>query len=269
MARRLYYGVAGDRSSVLGSMHDETESASVVRDRQLARNMGDGFQYFDIIIFAMIAAFLVLRLRGVLGRRTGTEKPREGLLPRSRANRTAATDNADNVVSLPDAARAREELAPVPGGPRAASPESGLGQIRGADPTFDPAGFVQGARGAFEIIVNAFAGGDTATLRPLLSDEVYERFAEAIRHRVAAKETLETHLASVKLADIDEAELNGRTAFVTVKFVSDQVNVTRAADGKIVDGEVDRVAEKTDFWTFARNTRSQDPNWLLVATRSA
>jgi predicted lipid-binding transport protein (Tim44 family) len=228
--------------------------------------MSDGFQYFDIIIIAMIAAFLVLRLRSVLGRRTGAEKPRDGFFPRNRTKGDAA---ADNVVSLPDAARAREELAAVPDGPRAASPESGLDQIRGADPAFDPAGFVQGAGGAFEIIVNAFAGGDTATLRPLLSDEVYERFAEAIRQRVAAKETLETQLVSIKHAEIDEAELNGRTAFVTVKFISDQVNVTRAADGKIVDGEPDRVVEKTDFWTFARNTRSQDPNWLLVATRSA
>jgi predicted lipid-binding transport protein (Tim44 family) len=227
--------------------------------------MSDGFQYFDIIIFAMIAAFLVLRLRGVLGRRTGTEKPRDDFFPRSRANRDGA---ADNVVSLPDAARAREELAPVPGGPRAASPESGLADIRGADPAFDAGPFVQGARGAFEIIVNAFAGGDTATLRPLLSDEVYERFADAIRNRVAAKETLETQLVSIKSAEIDEAELNGRTAFVTVKFVSDQVNVTRAADGKAIEGDPDRVVEKTDFWTFARNTRSQDPNWLLVATRS-
>jgi len=227
--------------------------------------MSDGFQYFDIIIFAMIAAFLVLRLRGVLGRRTGAEKPRD-FLPRGGAKRDATTDN---VVSLPDTVRAREELAPVPGGPRAANPESGIAQIRAADTSFDPGGFVQGARGAFEIIVNAFASGDTATLRPLLSDEVYERFAEAIRHRVEAKETLETHLVSVKTAEIDEAQLNGRTAFVTVKFVSDQVNVTRAADGKIIEGEPDHVVEKTDFWTFARNTRSQDPNWLLVATRSA
>jgi len=108
-----------------------------------------------------------------------------------------------------------------------------------------------------------------AKLRPLLSDDVYERFAEAIRHRLEAKETLETHLVAIKAAEIDEAEINGRTAFITVKFVSDQINVTRAADGKILDGEPDHVAEKTDFWTFARNTRSQDPNWLLVATRSA
>jgi len=223
--------------------------------------MSDGFQYFDIIIFAMIAAFLVLRLRSVLGRRTGTEKPREF--------RPLAKPATDNVVNLPEGLRGREELAPPPSGPRAASPESGLAQIRAADPKFDPDGFAQGARAAFEIIVKAFESGDTATLRPLLSDDVYERFAEAIRHRLEAKETLETHLVAIKAAEIDEAEINGRTAFITVKFVSDQINVTRAADGKILDGEPDHVAEKTDFWTFARNTRSQDPNWLLVATRSA
>ena len=110
--------------------------------------------------------------------------------------------------------------------------------------------------------------GDVAALRPLLSDEVYERFAEAIRHRVEAKETLETQLVTIKSADIDEAQLNGQTAFVTVKFISDQINATRAADGKVVEGEPEHVVEKTDFWSFARNTRSQDPNWLLVATRS-
>jgi predicted lipid-binding transport protein (Tim44 family) len=224
--------------------------------------MGDGFQYFDIIIFAMVAAFLVLRLRGVLGRRTGTEKP-------PRDFRSLVKPATDNVVSLADGARPRDELAPPPSGPRAATPEAGLAQIRTADSAFDPGAFVQGARGAFEIIVNAFAAGDTATLRPLLSDEVYERFADAIRQRAAAKETLETQLVSIKSAEIDEAELNGRTAFITIKFISDQVNVTRATDGKIVDGDADRVVEKTDFWTFARNTRSQDPNWLLVATRSA
>src|SRR5260370_27742456 len=136
--------------------------------------MSDGFQYFDIIIFAMIAAFLVLRLRSVLGRRTGTEKPREF--------RPLAKPATDNVVSLPEGLRAREELAPPPSGPRAPSPEAGIAQIRNADPKFDPDGFVQGARAAFEIILKAFAGGNTATLRPVLIDALYEHFAEAHRH---------------------------------------------------------------------------------------
>ncbi len=228
--------------------------------------MSDGFQYFDIILFAMVAAFLVLRLRSVLGRRTGTERPRD---PVARFGVKPEPTAVDNVVSLPDRSRPQDDAVQTAETPRPTSVAAGVAQIRGADPGFDTKAFSGGARSAFEMIVHAFAGGDTTTLRPLLSDEVYERFAEAIRHRVEAKETHETNLVAMKSVDIEEAELNGRTAFVTMKFVSDQVNVTRAADGQIVDGEPDHVVEKTDFWTFARNTRSQDPNWLLVATRSA
>src|SRR5258708_28581272 len=128
--------------------------------------MSDGFQYFDIIIFAMIAAFLVLRLRSVLGRRTGTEKPREF--------RPLAKPATDNVVSLPEGLRTREELAPPPSGPRAASPEAGLAQIRNADPKFDADAFVQGARAAVEIIVKAFAVGATAKTRRVLTDGAHE-----------------------------------------------------------------------------------------------
>lgn len=229
--------------------------------------MSDGFQYFDIILFAMVAAFLVLRLRSVLGRRTGTERPPRN--PFSGRPGPKREPNAeDKVVSLPDRARPAENV--MPAAPtRPTSVAARIAQIGRADPQFDANSFLGGARGAFEMIVHAFATGDSATLRPLLSDEVYERFSEAIRHRLEAKETHETTLVAIKSADIEDAELNGRTAFVTVKFISDQVNVTRAADGQIVDGEPDHIVEKTDFWTFARNTRSQDPNWLLVATRSA
>ena len=229
--------------------------------------MSDGFQYFDIILFAMVAAFLVLRLRSVLGRRTGTERPRDPLAGRLGAKREPTAP--DNVVSLPERGRPLDDAVPPTDAPRPTSVAAGIAQIRAVDPSFDMNGFAAGARSAFEMIVHAFAAGDTTTLRPLLSDEVYERFAEAIRHRVDAKETHETNLVAIKSADIEEAELNGRTAFVTMKFASDQTNVTRAADGQIVDGDADHVVEKTDFWTFARNTRSQDPNWLLVATRSA
>jgi predicted lipid-binding transport protein (Tim44 family) len=216
--------------------------------------MTDG-GFIDIVLFAMVAVFLVLRLRSVLGRRTGTERRRD-LVERA--------VGAENVVSLP------ERNKPVEGNGSAApgSVAAGIAAIRAADPTFDPEHFLSGARGAFEMIVGAFAAGDTGSLRPLLSDEVYDRFAEAIHARQEARETLETNLLSVKSADLAEAELNGRTALVTVRFTSDQVNVTRAAGGEIVDGDPERVVEKTDFWTFARNTRASDPNWQLVATRS-
>jgi predicted lipid-binding transport protein (Tim44 family) len=220
--------------------------------------MGD-FQYFDIILFAMVAGFLVLRLRSVLGRRTGNERRRD-LFPRR------AAPTADNVTTLvePD----KRVTRPAADVPAADAVAEGLNRIRRADSSFDPAQFIEGARAAFEMIVAAFAKGDKAELRPLLSDEVFNRFAMAIDERVDAKETLETQIEKLDKVDIVEAGLAGRTAQVTVKLVSNQINVTRAMDGSIVDGAPGQPVEKTDHWTFARDTRSTDPNWVLVATSS-
>jgi predicted lipid-binding transport protein (Tim44 family) len=220
--------------------------------------MGE-FQYFDIILFAMVAGFLVLRLRSVLGRRTGNERRRD-LFPRR------AAPAADNVTTLvePDKRVAR----PAGDVPAADAVADGLNRIRRADSSFDPAHFIEGARGAFEMIVAAFAKGDKTELRPLLSDEVFHRFDMAIDERVDAKETLETQIEKLDKVDIVEAGLAGRTAQVTLKLVSHQINVTRAMDGSIVDGAPDQPVEKTDYWTFARDTRSTDPNWVLVATSS-
>ena len=220
--------------------------------------MGE-FQYFDIILFAMVAGFLVLRLRSVLGRRTGNERRRD-LFPRR------AAPAADNVTTLvePD----KRVTRPAGDVPAADAVAEGLNRIRRADSSFDPAQFIEGARAAFEMIVAAFARGDKAELRPLLSDEVFQRFAMAIDERVDAKETLETQIEKLDKVDIVEAGLAGRTAQVTVKLVSNQINVTRAMDGSIVDGAPGQPVEKTDYWTFTRDTRSTDPNWVLVATSS-
>jgi len=220
--------------------------------------MGE-FQYFDIILFAMVAAFLVLRLRSVLGRRTGNERRRDLFVRRARP----APDKT------PTRGEQGDGMAPLVAGtaPIDAVAE-GLNQIRHADPSFDPSQFLDGARVAFETVVTAFAAGDKAALGPLLSDEVFQQFATAIDERVAAKESLETRILRLDGADIFEAELAGRTAQVTVKLVSHQINVTRAMDGSIVDGDPEHPIEKTDYWTFARDTRSPDPNWVLVATSS-
>jgi len=220
--------------------------------------MGE-FQYFDIILFAMVAGFLVLRLRSVLGRRTGNERRRD-LFPRR------ATPASDNVTTLaePDKRVARQ----AGDAPAADAVAEGLNQIRRSDSSFDPAHFIEGARTAFELIVAAFAKGDKAELRPLLSDEVFNRFAMAIDERTNAKETLETQIEKLDKVDIEEAGLAGRTAQVTLKLVSRQINVTRAMDGSIVDGAPGQPVEKTDYWTFARDTRSNDPNWVLIATSS-
>lgn len=224
--------------------------------------MGDGFQFLDIVFFAMVAAFLVLRLRSVLGRRTGNERPRVDPI----SQRTKDRDAEDNVVELPKRT-ANENAAALeidPSDPMAA----GLTRIRIADNSFDPAEFLQGSRAAFEMIVGAFASADTETLQNLLADDVYENFNEAIRQRLAANETLETTIVGLRSADFVEADMHDNHAVIAVKFVSEQVNVTRDSEGRVVDGDPNQVTDITDIWTFSRDTTSRDPNWKLVETRS-
>ncbi len=220
-------------------------------------------QFIDILIFAMLAAFLVFRLRNVLGRRTGSERPPFDPYSRTGAKRPEAPEAAadDTIVSLPGPALPQEE-AVDPNDPVAV----GIAKIRSADASFDKDGFIEGARGAFDMIVASYAAGDRETLRPLLSDEVYENFAGAIIDRAEKNHTMETTLVGIRDAGIVEATMDGRVAFVTVKLVSEQIEVERDAAGEVVSGNPSRVATVTDIWTFARNTRSRNPNWTLVAT---
>lgn len=225
--------------------------------------MGDGF--LDLILFAMIAAFLVFRLRSVLGRRTGHERPPSDPL----AKRLEQPSAKDNVVELHDRTETIEEdetfAAEVSDDPLVA----GVAQIQTADPNFNSDEFCAGAGAAFEMVVQSFAAGDLKTLRSLLNDEVYDNFSAAVRQREEADEDLETTVIGIKNVDILEARLEGRMAFVTVKFHSEQVNVTRDNSGEVVDGDPTQVTDVTDIWTFARNTRARDPNWTLVETRSS
>jgi predicted lipid-binding transport protein (Tim44 family) len=225
---------------------------------------------FSIIILAMVAVFLVARLYKVLGRRTGHERRRDPFPG-------AANDDQrrDPVLPMPDRARPTrsEDAAP---GPAAAAPsdtasgplQAGIARIRSADPQFEPVKFLAGARTAFEWIIGAFANGDAASLRPLLNDEVFDNFNRAIKARQAAGETLQTTLVGITSADLIEADLQGRNAVATVKIVSDQINVTRNGEGKIIEGDPSAVAAVTDIWTFSRNIRARDLNWILIATRS-
>jgi predicted lipid-binding transport protein (Tim44 family) len=231
-----------------------------------------GNSLLDIIILGAIAAFLVFRLRSVLGKRTGFQGGREqDPFNQEQARRRqqeqgpqADSEGEEKVVRLPDGRTAEEQQATPDFGDSPAA--GGLTQIKLADRSFEPEEFVQGARSAFEMIVNAFAQGDTKTLRPLLSDDVFSDFGGAIDQRQANDERLDTTLVGIKSAEIVEADLRGRTAFVTIKFVSEQVNVTYDSEGRVVDGDPNEVETITDIWTFARNTRSRDPNWNLVAT---
>ncbi len=224
---------------------------------------------FDLIVFAMVAAGTILWLRSVLGRRTGQERPPTDPYSRKPGAEPAESSN-DRVVALPDRKRAdkdRADQAASAGDETGQDPlQQGLGQIRQADPGFDGEGFVAGARGAFEMIVNSYAAGDLDTLRPLLSDEVFDNFARAVEERQANDHQLETTLVGIRDATLIEASMDGRVAFVTVKIASEQINVTRDNDNNVVEGDPGQIANVTDIWTFARNTRSRNPNWTLVAT---
>jgi predicted lipid-binding transport protein (Tim44 family) len=219
--------------------------------------MSSGYHFLDIVFFAMIAAFLVLRLRSVLGRRSDSETP-----PHEWGPPPAQRPLGDNVVDITGMRKPAPE--PALEGPAAA----GLAAIRGADRTFSPETFLAGAQAAFQMIVAAFAAGDTRTLRPLLSDEVYRNFAQAIDARMRAGERLETELVAIRSATVTEARLTGSVAHVTVRFVSDQVNVVHDAADQVVEGQPGQAAEVIDEWTFRRDVSTNNPNWELVATRS-
>lgn len=230
--------------------------------------MGGGSVWLEILIFAMVAAFFIYRLRNVLGRKHGEERERPNpFTPRDNNGATGPTVEGDNVIPLPGRGPAPDlSDLPDPSGP--VSLEDGLRLIRAADPNFNERTFLQGAKAAFEMIVKAYAEGDTPTLRPLLADDVYDRFAAAIRARQAAGETLDSRIHSFEAVDLSAAQLDGRTARCTVTFTTRQTHVTRDAAGAVVDGDESRPEEVVDIWTFSRNTRASDPNWHLSETRS-
>ncbi len=229
--------------------------------------MGEGFQFIDIVLFAMIAAFLILRLRSVLGRHRDHGRPEDGIGGNSRS-----PQRDDKVIPLTDHAEKAPLVADGSDEPEPTPTETpldaGFTQIQIAAPDFDRTDFLVGARTAFEMIIQAFAEGDRELLESLLSEEVYGNFLSVMTSRENASETLENTLIRIVSAEPIEAYMNGAAAHVTVKIMSEQINVTRDAKGEVVDGDPDHVSEITDIWTFARDTQTADPNWALVATRS-
>ena len=231
---------------------------------------------FDIytIIFLALAVFIFLRLRSVLGQRTGRERPPyDPYAPRD-AIRTATNDK---VVALPGRApdtlqKPTEVSEPVDRWKGIAEQGSALATnldaIAREDKSFDSKHFIAGARAAYEMIVTAFATGDRRALKGLLSREVYDGFENAIREREQRGETVETKFVAISSADIIGAEMRSRIAQVTIRFISQLISVTRARNGAIVDGNPEKVSDVTDVWTFARDVSSSDPNWKLVATEA-
>jgi predicted lipid-binding transport protein (Tim44 family) len=231
---------------------------------------------FDIytIIFLALAVFIFLRLRSVLGQRTGRERPPYDPY----AAREPVRPATENVVALPNRTPDTAAQTPVvPADPvdrwkgvaSAGSPvAAGLDAILAAAPDFDARHFLTGARAAYEMIVNAFAEGDRRTLKNLLSREVYDGFETAIAEREKRGDTVESRFVSIDNAEITAAEVRGRNVQATVRFQSKLISVTRDKNGNVIDGNAEKITDVTDVWTFARDVSSRDPNWKLVATEA-
>jgi len=212
-----------------------------------------------IVILAMVFLFVAFRLWSVLGRRTGHEQT----IARP-AEATPAPIGAGR--SLPDAstppAPARSALVEQ----RA---EPGIRAITIADGSFEAAQFLEGARSAYRMILEAYWRGDEEALRRLTDDDVYESFSSAIAERKAAGEVLDNRLVRIESAVIEQARLNGQAASVTVRFDADIAAVTRDTDGNVIAGSLTDAVPTHDVWTFSRNVRADDPNWTLVETDEA
>ena len=219
--------------------------------------MGAGFP-IDLVLFGMIAAFLVLRLRSILGRRDGYEPSQGPARPAARPAGPVIEGKAEAPAAsgrpLPDQASAVGQT---------------LARIAQVDPAFDPERFLAGAEAAFRLIVTEFAAGNREALRPLLTQQTFTVFDSVIAAREAAGETQTSEIRTVQEAVIEEAALNDTMAEITVRFVSDQISQTLGRDGKVVAG-ADAVTELRDIWSFVRDVSVRnDPAWRLAQARSA
>ena len=220
-------------------------------------------EFLDIILFAMIAAFIGFRLYNVLGRRTGNVRSPDEQV---RVPETPAKQRTeDNVVKLPERASANTTANVSPSDPVARA----MMDIKLADRSFDEAQFVEGACAAYEMIVTAFAEGDRDTLRPFLSEEVFGAFDRAISQREKHDQTMEFNFLGLEASKITAAELKNQTAEITIAFKSEVIEALRDKADDLVEGESIAANHVNDVWTFARDVTARDPNWALVATSSA
>ncbi|MFM2273241.1 MAG: hypothetical protein RL702_2306 [Pseudomonadota bacterium] len=212
----------------------------------------------EIVILAMIAAFLGLRLYSVLGRRAEREEqPR--LEPKGEAPaRAARPELAERGMAQ------AQPRAIVPGVTPAI--ERGIREISAADRQFDMLAFLDGAKGAYRIVLEAFWKGDREALAPLTDPHVHAAFASAIDAREAAGEKLENRLVRIEDAVIVAASYQAPLARITVRFTADIAAVTRNAEGQVVAGSLHDAVEARDIWTFVRDTRAQTPDWQLEET---
>jgi len=220
----------------------------------------------DLIVFALIAAGLIFWLRNILGTRHGEERDHQNpyLKPEPGSDEAGLEDRSMDAQDL--VSELAQEGAPNIGIENKTA-ENALVEIAKVDTGFDIYRFLAAAQDAFVYIVESFADGDRATLKELLSPEVYTAFDDAIARREKAEEKMDAEIHSVKKTEVLEARLESKKAFITVRFEAEEITVTRDAEGNIVDGHPEKIRQMRDLWVFARDLRSKDPRWLVVETR--
>lgn len=212
----------------------------------------------QLLVLAGVAIFLILKLRSVLGTRDGFEK-------------------SDDPKPLPDGTKNRRGFEVIEGGPdrditdhasEGSDAARALAAMKLIEPSFNVSGFLQGARGAYEMILSAFAKGELDRIRPFLAPEVAESFAGVIADRKERGLILTSELLGIRELALHGAEFNRATneAEISVRFVGEVISATRDAGGEVVEGDPKHARKQKDIWTFARTMGANDPNWQLVAT---
>ena len=214
---------------------------------------------FDLVnlLFLAVAIGVLLRLRSVLGRRTGHEQP-----PQSSGWFASKPSKPEVVESEP--ASAEEETSPREESASLTPLQRGLREISLADRSFDQERFLKGARSAYEQIVTGFAASNRERLEALLGDDAFKRFDAVMREREQKGETAECEVVAIQSGDITDARMRGTAARVTVRFHADLLSSVRDKEGNIIDGNAEHAYRAEDIWTFERNTRDTNPNWRLI-----
>lgn len=225
----------------------------------------------ELLIYALVAGGLVFWLRSILGTRHGEERDRSDNIisldgePLSQ-DKPAANDPAmplSGEAQIDNLVNSKDNVASIAD----KSAESGILDITNFDRTFDVKFFLNAVQDVFAMVVEGFGDGDKEMLQDLLADDVYAAFEGAIDEREKSGETLSNEIQAINKAEIIEAELDGKTANITVRFLASEISVTRDADGEIIAGHPDKPTEMHDIWTFSRDLKSRDPRWFVTETR--
>jgi predicted lipid-binding transport protein (Tim44 family) len=236
--------------------------------------MGNDFQSLDILLFAMIAVFLAIRLRNALGRRDQNDGGKKNSV---NFKQTKGEEN-QNIILMPGQEKKKPKDTSINDRDHDEEAENKsaseiefqgkINKIEELDASFNVEDFIVGSRVAFEMVIKAFVSGDLETLENLLNNEVYSNFHKSINDRELAGFVITDTLVGIVAADILEIYFEDKVVNLTVKFVTNQIKVTHNKDGELIDGDPKSIIEVIDLWTFSRDSQLKNPNWTLIATRS-